>query len=187
MKGHAATWRGRASQGKCQPVPDTDWPQTRRTGRLLKLLHAHSLSAKVPRTRRWRVTKHGRSHVCYPDNPPSALSRLKSPSHMTTQNDARKMRSCWKERIQRGIAASPLASDQWIPGRSCTVRHPVESQSRRPAAKVARIMAKSGVTENYDGLSSCRSVQNGDCCSLDIHVRVIGRAPPQYRTAAKAS
>jgi hypothetical protein len=33
--------------------------QSHRTGRLLKLLHAHSLIAKVPRTRRWRVTKHG--------------------------------------------------------------------------------------------------------------------------------
>lgn len=33
--------------------------QSHRTGRLLKLLHAHSLIAKVPRTRRWPVTKHG--------------------------------------------------------------------------------------------------------------------------------
>ena len=74
--------------------------QSHRTGRLLKLLHAHSLIAKVPRTRRWRVTKHGHavmsaiSTIRHPHNPPSALSRLKSSSHMTTQNDARKMRSC---------------------------------------------------------------------------------------------
>jgi hypothetical protein len=45
--------------------PPTDATQQRRqshrTGRLLKLLHAHGLIAKIPRTRRWRVTKHGQS------------------------------------------------------------------------------------------------------------------------------
>jgi len=33
--------------------------QSHRTGRLLKLLHAHRLIAKIPRTHRWRVTTHG--------------------------------------------------------------------------------------------------------------------------------
>ena len=33
--------------------------QSQRTGRLLKLLHGHGLIAKIPRSRRWRVTKNG--------------------------------------------------------------------------------------------------------------------------------
>ncbi len=37
--------------------------QCHRTGRLLKLLHAHTLIAKIPRTRRWRVTKHGQTVI----------------------------------------------------------------------------------------------------------------------------
>ena len=33
--------------------------QSQRVGRLLKLLHAHRLIAKIPRTRRWKVTHKG--------------------------------------------------------------------------------------------------------------------------------
>jgi hypothetical protein len=33
--------------------------QSQRVSRLLKLLHAHRLIARIPRTRRWRVTHHG--------------------------------------------------------------------------------------------------------------------------------
>ncbi len=33
--------------------------QSQKVGRLLKLLHAHKLIAKIPRSRRWRVTKDG--------------------------------------------------------------------------------------------------------------------------------
>lgn len=33
--------------------------QSQRVGRLLKLLHVHQLIAKIPRSRRWRVTKNG--------------------------------------------------------------------------------------------------------------------------------
>lgn len=33
--------------------------QSHHTGRLLKLLHAHHLIAKIPRSRRWKVTSHG--------------------------------------------------------------------------------------------------------------------------------
>jgi len=40
------------------------------------------------------------------------------------------------EPICRGFTASPFASDQWILNRSSAVRHRVESQSRRRAAKV---------------------------------------------------
>lgn len=35
--------------------------QSQRVGRLLKLLHAHHLIAKIPRTRRWKVTPKGRA------------------------------------------------------------------------------------------------------------------------------
>ena len=35
--------------------------QRNRTGRLLKLLHLHRLIAKIPRTRRWKVTNHGQA------------------------------------------------------------------------------------------------------------------------------
>ena len=65
------------------------------------------------------------------------------------RKDARNMRSCWKERFQRGIAASLLASDQWIVNRRC-------------------------------------AAQSCDSFTLDIHVRDPGKAPSQYRTAAKA-
>ncbi|MBS0204483.1 MAG: hypothetical protein JSS49_16385 [Planctomycetes bacterium] len=35
--------------------------QRNRTGRLLKILHSHRLIAKIPRTRRWKVTNHGQA------------------------------------------------------------------------------------------------------------------------------
>jgi hypothetical protein len=35
--------------------------QRNRTGRLLKLLHSHRLIAKIPRTRRWKVSIHGQA------------------------------------------------------------------------------------------------------------------------------
>ena len=43
-----------------RPADETEHRrQSHRTGRLLKLLHAHRLIAKIPRTRRWKVTLHG--------------------------------------------------------------------------------------------------------------------------------
>ena len=51
-------------------------------GRLLKRLHVRHLVAKIPRTRRWRVTEHGRHllgrvvQLYYPSGPNSQHSRI---------------------------------------------------------------------------------------------------------------
>ena len=41
--------RGRSKEGQCQGRP------------VLQAPHAHGLIAKIPRTRRWRVTNYGRN------------------------------------------------------------------------------------------------------------------------------
>jgi len=39
--------------------PETQRRRSARVSRLLKIIHAHSLVAKIPRSRRWRVTQKG--------------------------------------------------------------------------------------------------------------------------------
>ncbi len=45
------------------PTPDQQRRQANRVSRLLKRLHTHHLIAKIPRSRRWRITKTGKNVI----------------------------------------------------------------------------------------------------------------------------